>query len=113
MQTALSFFPENLHKDQFNEVKETKPSTQFQSIQNPLSKKDPGLPNFDLYSKCTFRKYFNKLQSFKTKQILFQLIANIQFPGISQCKVRKQAETSGLAEMQRQTKATSKCVAVN
>lgn len=68
MQIALSFLKTNTGSSKMMLKSQT--STQFQNIQNALSRKDPELPTLKSYSKYTLRKNFNKLQSLKTKQKL-------------------------------------------
>ena len=98
MQIALSCLKTYTRLNQ-NEVKEPKPSTHFQSIQNPLSRKDPGLPTLIYTPNVLSENILINLQSLKTKQKLLQLTAWIQFPG-NNAGSETQTESNGLTELQ-------------
>lgn len=76
MQTTLSFIPENLLNQ--NEINEPKPSTQFQSIQNPLSRKDPGLPTLIYTPNVLSENILINFKIWKQNKYYFSL-----FPGYS------------------------------
>ena len=67
MQIVLLFLKTYTRLNQ-NEVKEPKTKYFIWEHSKSLIKKGSWITNFDLYSKCTFRKYFNKLQSLKKKK---------------------------------------------
>ena len=91
MQIVLLFLKTYTRLNQ-NEVKEPKTKYFIWEHSKSLIKKGSWITNFALYSKCTFRKYFNKLQSLKKKKKpkSLQLIAWIQFPGNNASERNKQ-----------------------
>lgn len=70
MQTALPYI--GSIKIYIHKVKEPKPRTHFQSIQNHIPRKDPGLPTLIYTSKVFSENVLINFQSLKTKQKLLQ-----------------------------------------